>query len=41
MLGLGEKQEEIRQAISDLARIGLDILTLGQYLQPSSKYATN
>jgi len=39
MLGLGEKQEEIRQAISDLARIGLDILTLGQYLQPSSKYA--
>lgn len=39
MLGLGEEQEEIRQAIRDLADIGLDILTLGQYLQPSSQYA--
>ncbi len=38
MLGLGEKKEEIRKAISDLASIGLDILTLGQYLQPSSEY---
>ncbi len=39
MLGLGEEQEEIRQAIRDLADTGLDILTLGQYLQPSSQYA--
>ena len=38
MLGLGEEQDEIRQAISDLADIGLDILTLGQYLQPSAQY---
>lgn len=39
MLGLGEEQDEIRQAIRDLADIGLDILTLGQYLQPSPQYA--
>ncbi len=39
MLGLGEKKEEISVAIADLAKIGLDILTLGQYLQPSPDYA--
>ena len=38
MLGLGEKKKEIRQALQDLAQIGLDVLTLGQYLQPSSEY---
>ena len=38
MLGLGEEKEEIRQALLDLAQIGLDALTLGQYLQPSSEY---
>jgi lipoic acid synthetase len=39
MLGLGEKEDEIRQAISDLAGVGLNVLTLGQYLQPSEEYA--
>ena len=39
MLGLGEKQNEIRTAVEDLANIGLNVLTLGQYLQPSSEYA--
>ena len=39
MLGLGEEQEEIRTTIKDLAAIGLNVLTLGQYLQPSSEYA--
>ena len=39
MLGLGEKEDEILVAIQDLASIGLDILTLGQYLQPSADYA--
>ena len=39
MLGLGEEEAEIRQALRDLAEIGLDVLTLGQYLQPSSQYA--
>ena len=38
MLGLGEKEDEILVAIRDLASIGLDILTLGQYLQPSAEY---
>ena len=35
MLGLGEKEEEVFQAMDDLAVNGLDILTLGQYLQPT------
>ena len=39
MLGLGEQLEEIRTAIQDLAKVGLNVLTLGQYLQPSSDYA--
>ena len=38
MLGLGEREDEIRQALKDLADIKLDVLTLGQYLQPSAKY---
>jgi len=35
MLGLGETAEEIREAMDDLRRVGVDILTLGQYLQPT------
>lgn len=35
MLGLGEKPEEVYKAIDDLVAHGLDILTLGQYLQPT------
>lgn len=35
MLGLGETQEEVFEAIDDLKAVGLDILTLGQYLQAS------
>lgn len=35
MLGLGETQDEVFEAIDDLAAIKLDILTLGQYLQAS------
>ena len=38
MLGLGEKEDEIRKALKDLADIKLDVLTLGQYLQPSPEY---
>lgn len=37
MLGLGESVEEIKQTIYDLSHIGCDIITIGQYLQPSSK----
>jgi lipoic acid synthetase len=35
MLGLGETNEEIRGAMRDLRAVGVDILTLGQYLQPT------
>lgn len=38
MLGLGETDEEIRQAMRDLRAAGVDILTLGQYLRPSKSH---
>jgi|SRR5579863_509252 len=38
MLGLGETPEEIREVMRDLAAIRCDILTIGQYLQPSEKH---
>ncbi|HMD61822.1 MAG TPA: lipoyl synthase [Opitutaceae bacterium] len=38
MLGLGERQEEIGQTLRDLAGDGLDILTIGQYLQPTREH---
>ena len=36
MLGLGEGPDEILQAFADLRRAGCDLLTLGQYLQPTA-----
>jgi lipoyl synthase len=38
MLGLGETEEELLQALRDLRNSNCDILTLGQYLQPSLKH---
>jgi lipoyl synthase len=38
MLGLGETEEEIGQALADLRQVGCDILTLGQYLQPTREH---
>ncbi|HEY2726559.1 MAG TPA: lipoyl synthase [Parafilimonas sp.] len=38
MLGLGETKEEVIQSMNDLAAVNLDVLTLGQYLQPTSKH---
>ncbi len=38
MLGVGEVEEEIRQALQDLRSVGVEMLTLGQYLQPSPKH---
>ena len=35
MLGLGEEADEVRAVLRDLRAVGCDILTLGQYLQPS------
>jgi lipoic acid synthetase len=38
MLGLGETKEEVFQAMDDLVAYGLDVLTLGQYLQPTKMH---
>jgi len=38
MLGLGETMDEVKDVIRDLAYWGLDILTVGQYLQPSKRH---
>ena len=38
MLGLGESEEEIIETMTDLRSVGVDILTLGQYLQPTPKH---
>ena len=38
MLGLGETDQEVYQAMDDLVAHGLDILTLGQYLQPTKMH---
>ena len=35
MLGLGERKEEVIEAMDDLRSVGVDVLTLGQYLQPT------
>ena len=40
MLGLGETDDEVYQAMDDLVEHGLDILTLGQYLQPTKMHLT-
>src|SRR5256712_1165977 len=38
MLGLGERRDEVLQAMRDLRSVGCDILTLGQYLRPTEKH---
>ncbi len=38
MLGLGETQEEVYEAMDDLRSVNVDILTLGQYLQPTKAH---
>lgn len=38
MLGLGETDDEIRQAMEDMRRHDIEILTLGQYLQPTKNH---
>jgi lipoic acid synthetase len=38
MVGLGETDEEIRQVMQDLRAVDCDILTIGQYLQPTQKH---
>lgn len=38
MLGLGEKEEEVIETLHDLKEAKVDIVTIGQYLQPSKKH---
>ncbi len=38
MLGLGESEEEVIEAMQDLRAAGVDIITFGQYLRPSQKH---
>jgi lipoic acid synthetase len=39
MLGLGEEEGEVERTLRDLASDGVDILTIGQYLQPTRQHA--
>lgn len=38
MLGLGEFEEEVIETMQDLRNVGVDVVTIGQYLQPSKKH---
>jgi lipoyl synthase len=38
MLGLGETKEEVVQTMTDLKNSGVDVVTIGQYLQPTKKH---
>ena len=38
MLGLGESEKEVIETMEDLAKVGLDVMTIGQYLQPSKNH---
>jgi lipoic acid synthetase len=38
MLGLGESHQEVLETMEDLRSVGLDVITLGQYLQPTPKH---
>jgi lipoic acid synthetase len=38
VLGMGERQEEVVGALADLASVGVDIVTIGQYLRPSAAH---
>ncbi len=38
MLGLGEEKEEVVQTLRDLYNSGVDVITIGQYLQPTKKH---
>jgi lipoyl synthase len=37
MVGLGEKEDEVMEALNDLRRVKCDVVTIGQYLQPTPK----
>ncbi len=39
MVGIGEADDEVYDALADLRRVGVDIVTLGQYLRPTPRHA--
>lgn len=40
MLGLGERDEDIKAALTDIRNAGVDVITFGQYLRPSHRHMT-
>jgi lipoic acid synthetase len=38
MLGIGEKQEEVLETLKDMRDVGVEVVTIGQYLRPSPKH---
>ena len=38
MVGLGETEEQVERILDDLAEVGVDVVTIGQYLQPTSMH---
>jgi lipoic acid synthetase len=40
IVGLGERNDEVVETMRDLRTAGVDVVTIGQYLQPSAKHAT-
>jgi lipoic acid synthetase len=38
MVGLGETQEEVFEVMDDVVKVGLDVLTIGQYMQPTKMH---
>ncbi|GAF88634.1 unnamed protein product, partial [marine sediment metagenome] len=38
MVGLGESEEEVFEFLKDLREVGCEIVTIGQYLQPSKRH---
>jgi lipoyl synthase len=39
IVGLGERNDEVVETLHDLRAVGVDVVTIGQYLQPSAKHA--
>ena len=40
IVGLGERNDEVVETMRDLRAAGVDVVTIGQYLQPSAKHVT-
>jgi lipoic acid synthetase len=38
MVGIGETDDEVKEALGDLRSAGVDVVTIGQYLRPSPKH---